>query len=492
MNTPRPAVRLLAVLLACTALSFVLAPGADASSHREAPFITQKPKVDGTDFYMFRSYEPGREDFVTLVANYVPLQDAYGGPNYFQLDPEALYEIHIDNNGDALEDLTFQFRFQTTPRNITIPVGNPGEERQIAIPLVNAGPFGAGDDANLNVLENYTLTLVRGDRRTGTAQPITHDGGQTTFTKPHDYIGTKSIPNYDAYANQFITDIDLPGSPVQGRVFVGQRKDPFVINLGETFDLVNTNPLGPVDGEQDVLADKNVTALILELPIAFLTAGDPVIGAWTTASKRQAQVLNPEPGEDEKPAIEGGAFTQLSRLSSPLVNEVVIGLKDKDRFNASEPKDDAQFADYVTHPSFPELVEILFAVPAPNLFPRTDLVSVFLTGVDGLNQPSGVVPSEMMRLNTAIDPTPRGSQSPLGVLGSDLAGYPNGRRPGDDIVDITIRAAMGVLLPPADAPAGQLPYTDGALVTDQLFDGTFPYLCTPLPGSPSDFVPPSK
>jgi hypothetical protein len=165
------------------------------------------------------------------------------------------------------------------------------------------------------------------------------------------------------------------------------------------------------------------------------------------------------------------------------VNEVVIGLKDKDRFNASEPKDDAQFATYVTHPTLPELLEILFGVTAPNAFPRADLVQAFLTGVPTLNQPAGVVPSEMLRLNTATAPKPKGMQARLGVLAGDTAGFPNGRRPGDDVVDIELRVAMGVLLPLADAPSGQLPYTDGALCNDGLYDAVFPYLRTPIPGA---------
>jgi hypothetical protein len=186
-------------------------------------------------------------------------------------------------------------------------------------------------------------------------------------------------------------------------------------------------------------------------------------------------------------AIHGGAYTQVSRLGSPLVNEVVIGLPDKDRFNHSEPQDDAQFAVYVTNPTLPALIELLFpAAAAPTAFPREDLVAGFLTGVDGLNQPPNVVPSEMLRLNTATPAVPAGSQQPLGVLAGDTAGFPNGRRPGDDVVDIALRVVMGVLLDPEDAPAGQLPFTDGAFVDDSFFDTTFPYLVTPLPGSPNE------
>jgi hypothetical protein len=467
-------------------LALAVLPAA-ASSHREAPFVTKHPKIDATDFYMFRSYEPGREGFVTLVACYLPLQDPYGGPNYFSLDPDALYEIHLDNDADAIEDITFQFRFQRVSKDLALDVGPAGATERVSVPLVNIGPIGLSDTGALNVNETYTLTIVRGDRRTGMAQPVTHANG-TVFTKPVDFIGTKSIPDYAGYAAQFLYEIQIPGCAAPGRVFVGQRKDPFVVNLGETFDLVHTNPLGPENAESDDLADKNVTALCLEIPVACLLDGaETTIGGWTTASLRQARVLNPAPVPPGSPgkgaSVEGGAYTQQSRLGMPLVNEVVIGLKDKDRFNASEPKDDGQFATYVTHPTLPELLEILFGVQAPNAFPRADLVQGFLTGVTGLNQPAGVVPAEMLRLNTAIAPKPKGMQARLGVLSGDTAGFPNGRRPGDDVVDIALRVVMGVLLPVADAPDGQRPYTDGAFCDDSLFDAAFPYLRTPLPGA---------
>ena len=455
-----------------------------ASSHREAPFITGLPKVDGTDFYMFNSYETGRDAFVTILANYVPLQDAYGGPNYFELDDEALYEIHIDNNADANEDITFQFRFSTEVQGVALDI----DGESVPIPLKQAGGVGpaATDTGNLNVIETYTVDVVRGDRRSGTSEAVTLAAdGSTTFVKPVDNIGNKTLPEYAAYANEHIYDVTIPGCG-DGRLFVGQRREGFVVNLGEVFDLINTDPLGPPDGEPNTLEDKNISTLALEVPVTCLVGADsPIVGGWTTASVRQARVINPAPNE-RGPAINGGAWTQVSRLGAPLVNEVVIGLPDKDRFNHSEPVDDAQFALYVTNPTLPALIELLFpAAVAPTAFPRDDLVAGFLTGVDGLNQPPNVVASEMLRLNTEIPAVPAGSQEPLGVLAGDNAGFPNGRRPGDDVVDIALRVVMGVLLDPADAPAGQLPFTDGAYVDDTFFDATFPYLVTPLPGSPN-------
>jgi hypothetical protein len=476
-----------------------------ASSHREAPGITKSPKVDGTDFYMFRSFEPGRANWMTVIANYVPLQDVYGGPNFFQLDEDALYDVHFDNDGDAAEDLTFEFRFTNSTKNLSLDIGG----QEVAIPLINAGRIGpdASDTDALNVTESFTLTLIRGDREKGKRSPVVNaQTGDRRFIKPVDRIGDKSIrddasplgsvpPNdrYNQYADNHIYEVAIPGCHTTGRVFVGQRREGFVVNLSEAFDLINLNPIGSPSGERNDLAAKNVTSLALELPIDCITDGhEPVIGGWTTASVKKA----PEKDKDD-PRHD---FVQVSRLGHPLVNELVIGYKDKNRFNGSEPKDDRRFAHYVTNPTLPALIQALFGVQAPAL-PRNDLVQVFLTGVPGLTQPANVTASEMLRLNTSIAPVAPASQSPLGVLGGDLAGYPNGRRPGDDVVDIALRAVMGVLLPATQAPAGQLPYTDGALVNAtigyapggaisvdpglQLFRPSFPYLSVPLSGSPN-------
>lgn len=476
-------------LIACGVITAIgITTSAMASSHREAPYITNTPKVDASDFYMFNSYEPGREGYVTFVANYLPLQDAYGGPNYFDLDEEALYQIHIDNDGDAVEDITFSFDFNTTLKDFQLDI----DGTSVSVPLKNIGGIGptAADTQAVNSSQSYTLDVIYGDRRTGNSAPVVDQtSGSEEFLKPVDYIGTKSIGDYESYANNHIYDVSIPNCSNAGKVFVGQRQESFSVNLGEVFDLVNLNPLGNVDSKPNTLANKNVTSLIIEVPTACLTNGtETVIGSWTTASLRQARILNPSPDFDnaKSAAISGGAWTQVSRLGMPLVNEVVIGLKDKDRFNASEPSADAQFANYVTHPTFPALLEILFpgTAVAPNLYPRTDLVAAFLTGVDGLNQPASVTGSEMLRLNTAIAATYGGDQSNLGVLGGDNAGFPNGRRPGDDIVDAVLRVAMGALIADSDiAPNNTAPLTDGATISAQDFTMTFPYLNTPLPGS---------
>jgi len=376
----------------------------------------------------------------------------------------------------------------------------------VSIPLVQNGAKDVTESGSsaLNVHETYTIDLIRGPRRAGARQPIVNTTkGGTTFDKPVDNIGSKTISNYLSYSNKHVWDIRIPGCDGIGRVFVGQRKDPFVVNLGEIFDLVNIkypatefNPAAEFAGA-DKLVDANVTAIELEVPIACLTEGkNTIIGGWTTASVPATRTLSATPAAGLDGTAQSGDLVQVSRLGMPLVNEVVIGLKDKNKFNASEPKNDGQFADYVTNPTLPQLLEVLFGpvgVKAPTNLPRTDLVAAFLTGVDGLNKPASVTPSEMLRLNTAIAPTPRGAQHRLGVLGGDNAGFPNGRRPGDDVVDAELRVAMGVLCTlsiggckPADAPAGAFHYTDGAYIRDTYFPGAFPFLGAPIPGSPNE------
>jgi len=457
---------ILPVVLGLTALTL------QASSHREAPLITYSPKVDGTDLYAFRSYEAGRSNFVTLIANYYPDQSPQGGPNFFMMDTNALYEIHIDNNGDATEDITFLFEFSHEFKKLALPIGPANNQLTNPVPLINIGQISAGNTAALNVVEKYTASIIRGPRRTGARAAITQVGtGTALLTKPVDNIGNKSIPDYTNYANSYIYSVDIPGCSTPGRLFVGQRKDPFVVNLGETFDLVNLNPVGPATLEKDSLAGKNVTSLILEIPIECLITGptNPVIGIWTTASK----------------VVPGVSTNQVSRLGQPLVNELVIGLSDKDLFNSAHPTMDGALAGYVTHPTLPALLEVLFGVTAPTNFPRTDLVSVFLTGIAGLNQTTAT--AELLRLNTSTPAVARDQQNNLGVIAGDTAGFPNGRRLGDDVVDIALRVMMGKLLSTNDAPAGQLPYTDGAYVDATRFPSTFPYVREPLPGSPNDF-----
>jgi hypothetical protein len=517
-----------------------------ASSHREAPFITTVPKADNTDFYMFRSYETGRSDYVTLISNYLPLQDAYGGPNYFKMDPNVLYEIHIDNNGDAKEDITFQFRFNNTLANagkgVEIPVGG----KMVAIPLTQAGAINSVNSPASNVRETFTVNMVRGDRRKGTVAPVAATGGATTFDKPVDYIGVKTFGNstaYETYASSHVQNVNFPGCPAgkaAGKVFVGQRQEGFAVNLGPIFDLVNataaqiTNPalINAFAGNGFGIQDKNITTMAIEIHKDCLTAangtGDPVIGGWTTASMRQGRLLTSTPASGHQTSEKtGGAWVQVSRLGNPLVNEVVIGLRDKDKFNASHPTGDGQFLDYVSNPTLPSLLGLVLAgdlaALAPTNFPRTDLITTFLTGITGVNKPTTPTPSEMLRLNTAIAPVPFAQQNRLGVAGEvlrvggvanlaqavDLAGFPNGRRPKDDVVDIALVAVLGGLCvingtnnalalngvpgiasltstcTPASVPLGATSAAvhDGVDQAVVPFLTRFPYLNTPLAGS---------
>ena len=473
---------------------------ANASSHREAPKIAGRPRVDGTDFYMFRSYEPGRSGYVTFLANYIPLQDPYGGPNFFNMDENAIYKINIDNTGSAKPGLVFEFRFKNMLKGLTVDAGG----KQVPVPLLNIGPVDAAG-ANLNVVQSYTVKLVRNGNFENAQLLENQSSSGTTFYKPADNIGNKSIANYPSYAAQFIYEVRIPGCATAGRVFVGQRKEGFFVDLGEIFDLVNLNPLGARDAKKNDLTDKNITSIALEVPIKCVVPGaDPVIGGYTTAELKRS-----DGGEQE---IDSRAYTQVSRLGMPLVNEVVIGLPDKDKFNESQPSNDAQFLTYVTNPSLPVLLNALFGnaakVPA---MPRNDLVAAFLTGVKNLNQPAHVTPAEMLRLNTSIAPTPPSKQNDLGVLGGDSAGFPNGRRPYDDVVDITLRVAEGALCGAIGTcgsettdPNGGAPYTDGVRaagpdqanlhVSGQInpqdtYLAEFPYLYSPIPASPQGAKP---
>lgn len=516
---------------AIAVIATTIAVPAQASSHREAPSISERPKVDSTDFYLFSSYETGRDGFVTLIANYQPFQEPNGGPNFYKMDPKALYEIHIDNNGDAREDITFQFQFRNNFKNTKVPVGN----QMIGIPLTQSGPVSQPNDPALNVNEQYTVNIVRGDRRTGISAPLTKTSGGDVFDKPSDYLGTKTLGNkaaYETYAGKHLHNVNIPGCAMPGRLFVGQRQEAFAVNIGPIFDLVNvplsviTNPALINAAAANSIQDHNVTSLALEVHKSCLTQGsETVIGGWQTASIRQSQLTNPNPPPGHGTAFSvGGGWVQVSRLGMPLVNEVVIGMVDKDRFNASLPRNDVQFATYVTHPTLPFLIDLVFNGDpnypgvniAPNNFPRTDLVSTFLTGIKtnlgpngtpfNLNQPANVVASEMMRLNTAVAAVPFAQQNRLGVVGnilvngSDLAGYPNGRRPKDDVVDISLVVMMGGLCVangnndalglglacnPSVVPLGAtaLKLHDGVDQAAVPFLPGFPYLNTPLPGA---------
>ncbi|MBI3401738.1 MAG: DUF4331 domain-containing protein [Acidobacteria bacterium] len=433
-------------------------PGAlRASSHREAPMISQDPLADNTDLYAFVS--PRNPDRVTLIANFIPFEAPYGGPNFFKFDDNVLYEIMIDNDGDAVEDITYQFRFQTT-------VGNPNTF------LYNTGPITSLTSSNWSVKQTYSITRIDGPRRSGRATTIA-----TNLPTPPVNVGSRSTPNYEALAAAAVQQL-----PNNSQVFAGQRDDPFFVELN-IFDLLGVPPVNA--HPTDSLAGFNVHTIALEVPIASLTrsgtrpgvASDPsaVIGVWSTASRPS---VTSRGGGQEKYS---DRYVQVSRLGNPLVNEVVIPRGTKDVFNALQPTGDGAALSFVTDPEVPKLLNALFGVVSPPA-PRNDLVTIFLTGIPGLNQPPNVTPSEMLRLNVAIPPT--ANPNPLGVLGGDVQGFPNGRRLADDVVDIALRAMAGAtVLTPTFNKGINAQLGDGVNANDRPFLDVFPYVATPYAGN---------
>jgi len=512
------------LVFALVVLAFVAV--AYASSHSEAPGTAKSPQADHTDFYMFRSYEPARltQDYVTFLVNVQGLQSPYGGPNYYSLSDQHFYEIYIENTGDGIEDLIYQFMYGTsmggkkintttrpddfdctfTPQDVTINGGislNIGGN-DVTIALKTAGPITATDQSSLNWFENYFLTAILGNQSSTNTQSFTENpSGNTTFTKPFDNAGEKTFPDYDSYADQYIYNVNVPfcqSTPTVGKVFVGQRRESFFINLGGIFDLINFVPIPGFPGAiaqnplNNDLINKNIDTFALEIPSNCLTATGVttgVIGAWGVIRT----LLHI--GAQHVPGI------QVSRLGNPLINELVIGLYHKYQFNAGQPINDGLLGNFILYPTMPEIVNILFGSAvnailgknyttiAPDT-PRLDLLMAFAQGIPGVNQLGGSPPAEMMRLNLSVAPRPIDQQFPLGVIAGDPAGFPNGRRPGDDSVDIGLQVLVaGVLCTlnigcaPGNAPIGAVALYDGAPISASDFQNKFPYLNSPIPGA---------
>jgi hypothetical protein len=428
-----------------------------ASSHREAPLIAQDPIADNTDVYAFRS--PDRPDSVTLVANWIPFEEPAGGPNFFNFGDDVLYQIHVDNNADAEPDITYEWRFTTQ-------IQNPNTF------LYNTGPITSINDPDFNYRQFYDVSVVRGGVRSviGSRLPV-----------PPNNIGPRSTPNYEAVAAQGVHTLGAVKS------FAGQRDDPFFVDLGSAFDLLGLRPFNgahaiplPAAAGVDGLGGFNIHTIAIQVPISELTtAGSPIIGVYSQTKRQQTRVLSPT-GPGSK-SFNSGAFVNVSRLGMPLVNEVVIPLGQKDRFNASEPRDDAQFLPRVQDPEPARLIPGLYPGVGVPPAPRNDLVAIFLTGIPGLNQPPNVKPSEMIRLNTSIPVT--ASPNAMGVLAGDNQGFPNGRRLVDDVVDIELRALAGAT--PFTPPFNRVPNNslgDGVNVNDRAFLSAFPYVATPHQG----------
>ncbi len=427
-----------AVLLAASAALVAgglasLTPGqAGASSHREAPLISGQPQYDNTDVYAFVS--PDKPGTTTLVANWLPFEDPAGGPNFYKFATDARYDINIDNDGDSQTDLTYRLTFKDHYKSTNTF-------------LYNTGPVRSLHDPNLNFTQTYDLTLIR--RVHGGAVSAQRLASDVPVAPSN--VGKASMPDYTALRTQAVRPLASGG-----QVFAGQADDPFFLDL-RVFDLLYGGNLSEVG--HDTLHGYNVQTVALQVPSKQLAPTQPTIGIWSDTQRRTA----------------AGGFTQVSRLGMPLVNEVVIPVKDKDKFNASIPWHDAQFGQYVTDPELPKLIQGIYKIPAPAA-PRKDLVQVFLTGVPGLNQPPNARPAEMIRLNTSIPP----SKDPqrLGVLAGDKAGYPNGRRLTDDVVDISLQVVEGKLLGAKIPPLG-----DAVNANDRAFGGTFPYVALPWSGS---------
>jgi len=458
------------------------------SSHREAPGISKDPVADSSDVYAFVS--PDKPDTVTLIANYVPLQGPAGGPNFYEFGDDVLYSIHIDNNHDGVADMTYSFKFTTR-------VGDPETF------LYNTGPIESLGSASWNRRQTYTVGRWE------------HGHAEVTLAKdlscPPCNIGPLSTPDYPKLAAEAIHS--LPGGR---KVFAGQRAEGFYVDLGSIFDLGDLRPFAsdhnhfglskfPTNGPGvNATKNLNVHSIAIQVPISDLTEGGwhgstvdnpkASIGIWTTASRQRARVYD----TDHAIYVNSGPYTQISRLGNPLINEVIIPMGKKDFWNTQTPAHDKQFAAYVANPGLVDLLPVLYPGVFPHLAaliksgkPRADLEAILLTGIpagiiDGFQNYTGAVQADMLRLNVAVKPSHK--PSIYGILGGDLAGFPNGRRVFDDVVAIELRALAGATYALVDK--SYKPDAAASLVTDGLtpadldvpYLDVFPYLGVPHSG----------
>jgi hypothetical protein len=473
--------------------ALVRGPGpeaARAASHREAPLISLDPTADITDFFMFRSYEPGQSDKVVLIMDVIPGEEPSSGPNYWNFDPNVLYSFHIDNNKDGVDDITFNVRFRNEPirgtvRALNLPLSF------VAVPPITSldGPGSAG----IGLRQRYSvemLTSSNGGRGSSARRNvITSD----RIVVPSN-VGPRTTPNYPALAAQGIYDV---GGGV--KVFAGQRDDPFYIDLGGVFDTLNLRRLVPAETDVedasdttnpfgvDMLGGFNVHEIALQIPASWLTVdhkgisetSQPVLGGYASTSRPKVTVLGEDnqsfSDDDEQGDFSHGShkFVQIQRLANPLINEVVIGTQDKDLWNRTEPEDEGQFLDYYLNPRLATAMQLVFGVPAATMG-RTDLVNLLLK-----YSPSDSQLSELLRLNLSVPPTPLASQKRLTVLAGDNAGWPNGRRPKDDVTDIALRVVGGPNYIAAHA-------ADGVNTNDKTLSAEFPFLATPWDGRSSN------
>jgi Domain of unknown function (DUF4331) len=433
----KPAAAVAAATLLTSLGGFAATPVA-ASSHREAPAIAADPQVDATDLYAFMS--PDKRGTVTLISNWGPFQEPAAGPTFHRFADDVRYDINVDNDGDAKADVIYRWTFGSGYR----------DPRTV---LYNASQVTELDDPDLNFRQHYDLERISG----GASQKLLDDAPVAPA-----HVGVASMPSYRKLREQAVQQAGGP----ERLSFAGPADDPYFADQ-RVFDRIYGGDLSEIG--QDTFAGYNVSTIALQVPIRELVGAEPTIGVWTTAQRRSLRVLR-DNGSQEA----GGDWVQVSRLGNPLVNEVAIPAASRDLFNASKPEDDAQFLRAVNDPELPKLIQAAYRIPAPKA-PRNDLVSVFLTGIQGLNRPRDVVPSEMLRLNTSIGPSRDGRR--LGVVDGDTAGFPNGRRLGDDVVDIALQLFEGELV------GTKNDLSDGVDASDAAPEKTFPYVALPHPCS---------
>ncbi|MFO1349311.1 MAG: DUF4331 domain-containing protein [Gammaproteobacteria bacterium] len=515
MYRPMPYVSTLALSVALTLASTY---PAHAASHREAPITALDHKADITDFYAFVSYDDPTK--VTFILDVDPLLEPSNGPTYFPFDPEIRYAIHIDNNFDAREDIRFEFRFKTEYRLPDVFTAAVGAGDGLVAPANSPAPVAPGTPVvppaitaldgpgseGLNLRQSYSVTMVKPafvrERRFLLSE------GLTLFAVPTN-VGPRTMPDYPNLAQQGIY-----GLKNGVKVFAGTVEDPFWIDLGAAFDSLNFRATGfPVPGvlsdaqegddtknsAPDDVAGFNVNAIAIEVPISLITqdgklhqGNDPLatIGVWGTTSRPRVKAYT-APG---RPAVTSGDFVQIQRMGNALINELIIGIGDKDKWSMSQPKDDAQFANYDLDPLFARALNAIYAdalpIPTP---PRKDLLPLvqYLPPIAAPGTPPGPI-ADLLRLNTGVPATPEANRKRMGLLAGDPAGYPNGRRVSDDVTDISARAAVGVL---AGAPFNGFPHNrigDGVNANDAEYPETFPYLGNALSGRNSRHVDPGE
>ena len=495
-------------------LLLITPPGVFASSHREAPITALDHAADITDFYAFVSYD--HPDRVTFIMNVDPFLEPSNGPNYFPFDPNVLYQIKIDNDDDAYADVTFNIKFQTQIRAPQLFTGFAGAGNGINAPKNSPAPVAPGTPivppaitsldgpgaAGLSLRQTYSVTMYRGSKQI----PLTPVSGSTLYAVPTN-IGPRTMPNYEALAMQGIYTV--AGDRGDIRIFAGTVADPFFIDLGAAFDSFNFRTAaggGVLTAAQDkdnhlnlapnAVSGFNVNTIAIEVPICYLTSDgnqhkasdkEATIGAWATTSRPHFTIRrSPNPAEN------GGNYSQIQRLGNPLINELIIGTGFKDTWSMSQPVNDSNFASFDLDPTLARIFNAIYGINIPPP-PRTDLLPLvtYAPPIAAPGTPAGPI-ADLLRLNTGVAPTPEANRSRLGLLAGDGAGFPNGRRLTDDVVDIAARVVAGGVLNPKFNVAPNNLIGDGVAAPDVPTQETFPYVHFAYSGRDSRHIDPSE